>query len=92
MKNLKPIRKATTAVLIIRIVIANGFGVAIFTRDFPTQAQLVDSPWPMFHHNLKHTDTKAPDLKWSFDTNSLPVIDAAFKTILKPILRRFRVP
>lgn len=46
-------------------------------------AQLADSPWPMFGHDLKHTGqsplvgAQSPDLKWSFATGgpvSSPVI------------------
>jgi hypothetical protein len=40
----------------------------------PAAAQLADTPWPMFHHDLNHTGLSpyyGPDtstLKWTFST------------------------
>ncbi|GAG29055.1 unnamed protein product, partial [marine sediment metagenome] len=49
-------------------------------------AELADSPWPMFRHDLRHTGQSLhtgpsnPDLKWTYNTNddvhSSPTIGA----------------
>ena len=52
----------------------------------PAAAQLADTPWPMYHHDLQHTGqspyvgAQEPTLKWDFFTDgywcSSPTIDA----------------
>ena len=52
----------------------------------PASAQLADTPWPMFHHDLKHTGqspylgAQTNDLKWGYTTvnwiSSSPAIGA----------------
>ena len=51
-------------------------GFACFTIIYPASAQLADTPWPMFHHDLNHTGLSTqygPDtstVQWTFSTGN----------------------
>src|SRR5574337_1081606 len=62
------------------------FSLPAFYSSTNLYAQIADSPWPMFRHDLRHTgkspsiSVQKPSLKWSFQTNgpvtSSPAIGA----------------
>jgi outer membrane protein assembly factor BamB len=67
-------------------IMASGIMIAYFSTVLITLGQLQDSPWPMFHHDLKLTGRspyvgpETSTLKWAYDTGndvkSSPVISA----------------
>jgi hypothetical protein len=58
------------------LMMASGITIAYISTVLIALGQLQDSPWPMFHHDLKLTGRSpyegalTPTLRWSYNTGS----------------------